>query len=203
MHARGMVFYTHRNEFPKNVPSTPDRILAIKITDMEFSHRLGLPAVEMRASLDTRRMECSYFGVNHPDFSGADGCVGRQRAGAWLAPRALGLACARGTLFVGPGGENRGVIQPRWQNLARTAGTHCFHTTAPNSSRLAMARCLIARCTGLICGTSALSSISSGLFFRAIIHRAVARIPRTILPHPSEGSSESRWATCSAGLRLK
>ncbi len=64
----GMVSYTYRNSFSKNVPATLDTIKALGITDMEFSNLFGKTAAELRKLLDERGMKCSSFGVGYPDL---------------------------------------------------------------------------------------------------------------------------------------
>ena len=64
----GMVSYTYRNEFTKDVEGTLDTIAAMGITDMEFSNLFGKTAAEIRSLLDERGMKCSSFGVGYSDL---------------------------------------------------------------------------------------------------------------------------------------
>lgn len=64
----GMVSYTYRNSFAKDVAATLDTIKALGITDMEFSNLFGKTAAELRKLLDERGMHCSSFGVGYPDL---------------------------------------------------------------------------------------------------------------------------------------
>ncbi|MCY7349089.1 MAG: sugar phosphate isomerase/epimerase [Cytophagaceae bacterium] len=64
----GMVSYTYRNSFQKDVAATLDTIKALGITDMEFSNLFGKTAVDLRKLLDERGMNCSSFGVGYPDL---------------------------------------------------------------------------------------------------------------------------------------
>lgn len=64
----GMVSYTYRNSFSKDVASTLDTLKAQGIKDMEFSNLFGKTAAELREMLDTRGMYCSSFGVSYPDL---------------------------------------------------------------------------------------------------------------------------------------
>ncbi|MBC8009179.1 MAG: sugar phosphate isomerase/epimerase [Burkholderiales bacterium] len=66
--APGMVSYTYRNEFQKDVSGTLDLIRGLGITDMEFSNLFGLTAPVLRALLDERGMVCSSYGVQYPDL---------------------------------------------------------------------------------------------------------------------------------------
>ncbi|MBC8151878.1 MAG: sugar phosphate isomerase/epimerase [Bacteroidetes bacterium] len=63
----GMVSYTYRNSFQKNVAATLDTIKALGITDMEFSNLFGKTAADLRTLLDERGMKCSSFGVSYGD----------------------------------------------------------------------------------------------------------------------------------------
>ncbi|GAB2587457.1 sugar phosphate isomerase/epimerase family protein [Spirosoma areae] len=65
--APGMVSYTYRNSFQKNVAATLDTVKALGITDMEFSNLFGKTAAELRQLLDDRGMKCSSFGVSYGD----------------------------------------------------------------------------------------------------------------------------------------
>ncbi len=64
----GMVSYTYRNSFQKDVSATLDTIQSIGIKDMEFSNLFGKSAVELKALLDERAMHCSSFGVSYQDL---------------------------------------------------------------------------------------------------------------------------------------
>ncbi|MFD2934755.1 sugar phosphate isomerase/epimerase family protein [Spirosoma flavum] len=74
----GMVSYTYRNSFAKNVPATLDTIKALEITDIEFSNLFGKTAAELRKLLDERGMKCSSFGVGYPDLQNKLGEVGQN-----------------------------------------------------------------------------------------------------------------------------
>lgn len=64
----GMVSYTYRNSFSKNMSLTLDTLKEMGIKDMEFSNLFGKKAIEIRTMLDERGMKCSSFGVNFPDL---------------------------------------------------------------------------------------------------------------------------------------
>jgi sugar phosphate isomerase/epimerase len=66
--APGMVSYTYRKQFEKDVPGTLDVIKALGIRDMEFSNLFGKTAAEIRQALDARGMVCSSFGVSYDDL---------------------------------------------------------------------------------------------------------------------------------------
>jgi sugar phosphate isomerase/epimerase len=65
----GMVSYTHRELFKKDVPGTLDLIKGLGVTDMEFSNLFGQKAAELRKMLDERGMVCSSFGVSYDDLT--------------------------------------------------------------------------------------------------------------------------------------
>jgi sugar phosphate isomerase/epimerase len=65
----GMVSYTYRNSFAKDVALTLDTLKALGIKDMEFSNLFGKQASEIRKLLDNRNMFCSSFGVSYPDLT--------------------------------------------------------------------------------------------------------------------------------------
>ena len=64
----GVVSYTYRNSFSKDVALTLDTIKNLGITDIEFSNLFGKTAKEIRAMLDERGLTCSSFGVSYPDL---------------------------------------------------------------------------------------------------------------------------------------
>lgn len=74
----GMVSYTYRNSFSKDVAATLDSIKALGITDMEFSNLFGKKASEIRKMLDDRGMFCSSFGVSYPDLINKTNEVGEN-----------------------------------------------------------------------------------------------------------------------------
>jgi sugar phosphate isomerase/epimerase len=64
----GVVSYTYRKYFEKDVPSTLDMIKANGFTDIEFSNLFGKTATELRMLIDKRGIKCSSFGVSYDDF---------------------------------------------------------------------------------------------------------------------------------------
>lgn len=65
----GMVSYTFRNSFSKDVAATLDTLKTLGIKDMEFSSLFNRNASDIRKMLDERRMFCSSFGVGYPDLT--------------------------------------------------------------------------------------------------------------------------------------
>ena len=65
----GMVSYTYRNSFAKDVAATLDTLQKLGIKDMEFSNLFGKKASEIRQLLDAREMNCSSFGVGFSDLT--------------------------------------------------------------------------------------------------------------------------------------
>lgn len=61
----GVVSYTFRNEFAKNVPQTLDNIKALGVTNIEFSNLFGKTSAELRAMLNERGMICTSYGVSY------------------------------------------------------------------------------------------------------------------------------------------
>jgi sugar phosphate isomerase/epimerase len=59
----GVVSFTFRNDFSKDVAGTLDYIKEMGIRNIEFSNLFGKTAVEMRALLDARGMVCTSYGV--------------------------------------------------------------------------------------------------------------------------------------------
>lgn len=64
----GMVSYTYRASFQKNVSATLDTLKSLGIKDMEFSNLFGLKAFEIRKMLDDHEISCSSFGVSYKDL---------------------------------------------------------------------------------------------------------------------------------------
>ena len=64
----GMVSYTYRNSFQKDVAATLDTIQRMGITNIEFSNLFGRSAKEIRSLLYERKMRCTSFGVSYPDL---------------------------------------------------------------------------------------------------------------------------------------
>jgi sugar phosphate isomerase/epimerase len=123
----GMVSYTYREEFKRDVPGTLDRIKALGITDLEFSNLFGRTAAEIRQWLDARGMVCSSFGVSYDDLCNQTAEVAKDAATlgarfvrvAWLPnrqPFTLELAEKTAAEF------NRIGKQLREQGL-----TFCYH----------------------------------------------------------------------------
>jgi len=64
----GVVSFTYRKYFEKDVPSTLDTIKQHGITDIEFSSLFGQSASDLRKMLDARGLYCSSFGVGYEDL---------------------------------------------------------------------------------------------------------------------------------------
>jgi sugar phosphate isomerase/epimerase len=71
----GVVSYTYRKYFEKDVPATLDLIKSLGITDIEFSNLFGTTAPELRKLLDERGLKCSSFGVSYNDLVNKTGEV--------------------------------------------------------------------------------------------------------------------------------
>lgn len=123
----GMVSYTFREEFKRDVPGTLDRIRALGITDLEFSSLFGRTAADLRQLLDARGMVCSSYGVSFDDALNQTAKVAKDAAAlgagfvrvAWLPDRqpfTLELAEKTAAEF------NRIGQQLREQGL-----TFCYH----------------------------------------------------------------------------
>lgn len=64
----GVVSYTYRKSFEKDVPATLDTIKRLGITNIEFSNLFKRTAKEIRQMLDERGMRCTSFGVSYNDL---------------------------------------------------------------------------------------------------------------------------------------
>jgi len=64
----GVVSFTFRNSFQKNVAATLDSIKAMGITNIEFSNLFGKTAAELKKLLDEREMKCTSFGTSYADL---------------------------------------------------------------------------------------------------------------------------------------
>lgn len=74
----GMVSYTYRNSFSKDVAATLDTLKRLGIMDMEFSNLFGKTAADIRKMLDERGMKCSSFGVSYNDAQNKTQEVGQN-----------------------------------------------------------------------------------------------------------------------------
>jgi len=74
----GMVSYTFRNSFAKDVAATLDTLKSLGITDIEFSNLFGRKASEIRQLLDERGQKCSSFGVSYNDAQNKIAEVGQN-----------------------------------------------------------------------------------------------------------------------------
>lgn len=64
----GVVSYTFRNDFSKDVPTTLDQIKQLGISNIEFSSLFGKTASDLRVLLDARGMRCTSLGVSYDDL---------------------------------------------------------------------------------------------------------------------------------------
>jgi sugar phosphate isomerase/epimerase len=64
----GIVSYTYRNNFAKDVPATLDMVKANGITDIEFSNLFKQTPEDLRKMCDERGIKCSSYGVGYDDL---------------------------------------------------------------------------------------------------------------------------------------
>jgi sugar phosphate isomerase/epimerase len=64
----GVVSYTYRDYFAKDVARTLDVVQANSFTDIEFSSLFGKSPAELRAMIDARGIKCSSYGVGYNDL---------------------------------------------------------------------------------------------------------------------------------------
>ncbi len=64
----GIVSYSYRNSFQKDVAATLDTIKSLGFTNIEFSNLFGKTATELKALLAKRGMTCTSFGVSYTDL---------------------------------------------------------------------------------------------------------------------------------------
>lgn len=64
----GIVSYTFRNQFSKDIPGTLDYIKSLGIDNIEFSNLFGQVAYDMRVMIDRRGIKCTSYGVSLDDL---------------------------------------------------------------------------------------------------------------------------------------
>jgi sugar phosphate isomerase/epimerase len=84
----GMVSFTYRNNFAKDVPATLDMIKGNGVTDIEFSNLFGQKPEDLRKMLDERGLKCSSYGVSYDDLT-------KKTAEVAAAAKALGAQYVR------------------------------------------------------------------------------------------------------------
>jgi sugar phosphate isomerase/epimerase len=75
--APGIVSYTYRNNFDKDVPATLDMVKANGITDIEFSNLFKQTPEDLRKSSDERGIKISSYGTNYEDLLNKTDEVGK------------------------------------------------------------------------------------------------------------------------------
>ncbi|UKT65961.1 sugar phosphate isomerase/epimerase family protein [Pedobacter mucosus] len=73
----GIVSYTYRNQFDKDVLGTLDMIKGQGITDIEFSSLFKQTPEDLRKMCDARGIKCSSYGVSYEDLVNKTDEVGR------------------------------------------------------------------------------------------------------------------------------
>lgn len=61
----GVVSYSFRDQFSKDIPATLDMIKGMNIRNIEFSSLFGASATELRQMLDERDLICTTYGVGY------------------------------------------------------------------------------------------------------------------------------------------
>lgn len=75
--APGIVSYTYRTQFGKDVPGTLDIIKGNGITDVEFSSLFNQTPEDLRKMCDARNIRCSSYGVSYEDLVNRTDEVGK------------------------------------------------------------------------------------------------------------------------------
>lgn len=84
----GIVSFTYRNNFAKDVPATLDIVKGNGITDIEFSNLFNQKPEDLRKMLDERGLKCSSYGVSYDDLT-------KKTAEVAAAAKALGAQYVR------------------------------------------------------------------------------------------------------------
>jgi sugar phosphate isomerase/epimerase len=74
----GVVSYTFRNSFQKDVALTLDSVKRMGFTNIEFSNLFGRTAADIKKLLDERGMRCTSFGTNYDDLMNKTTQVGEN-----------------------------------------------------------------------------------------------------------------------------
>lgn len=74
----GIVSYTYRHSFEKDIAATLDTIKGLGITNVEFSNLFSKTASEIRKMLDEREMRCTSFGVDYANLINKTDEVGQN-----------------------------------------------------------------------------------------------------------------------------
>jgi sugar phosphate isomerase/epimerase len=64
----GIVSYTFRNQFSKDIPGTLDYIRSLGIDNIEFSNLFGQVAYDLKVMIDRRGIKCTSYGVSLDDL---------------------------------------------------------------------------------------------------------------------------------------
>lgn len=75
--APGMVSFTYRNNFAKDVPATLDMVKGNGVTDMEFSNLFKQNPADLRKMCDERGIKISSYGISYDDLVGKTDEVGQ------------------------------------------------------------------------------------------------------------------------------
>lgn len=74
----GVVSYTYRKSFAKDMPGTLDMVKRNGFTNIEFSNLFGQTAKDIRRMIDERGIKCSSFGVSYDDLTQKTDTVARN-----------------------------------------------------------------------------------------------------------------------------
>jgi sugar phosphate isomerase/epimerase len=140
----GIVSYTYRKSFDKDVAATLDTIKRMGITNLEFSNLFGRTAKEIKALLDEKGMRCTSFGVSYADLVSKTNEVGENA-------KALGAKYVRVAWIPHEGPVTIETIKKAAEDF-NAAGkilkenyglTFCYHITDMNLSPMKKERCSI------------------------------------------------------------
>lgn len=127
----GVVSYTFRKDFSKDVPGTLDKIKAMGVRNIEFSSLFGKTADELRALLDQRGMRCSSLGVTYGDLLNNPDKVIKDAKVLDAEFVRVGSIPHSGTHLTKEAAEQAGIDFNSFGKTLRNSGLQfCFHNHA-------------------------------------------------------------------------
>lgn len=123
----GLVSYSLRNDFAKDVGATLDKIKAMGITNMEMSSLFGKTAAEMRQLFDQRGMRCTSYGVGYADLTERMDMVIQNAKTLGVEFVRLGSAPHKGTFDLAQAQQTTDVFNRIGKQLRDNALTFVYH----------------------------------------------------------------------------
>lgn len=123
----GVVSYTFRGDFAKDLPKTLDMVKGMGIRNIEFSNLFGLSPEQIRKELDARDMICTSYGVSYEALNKKTDQVIQEAKTLGAKYVRVAWIPHKGPFDLNLAQEVVGIFNRAGEQLAKANLTFCYH----------------------------------------------------------------------------